>query len=102
MVYIYEDIYKKNSPTERNKVICEALADYTHCIVKNVKSFNTKIDTKPLTEDLPIFWKFLSEHRDGEHHYYFDDFHCFYDLDKASTYITNNYEVITISVEEKE
>ena len=101
MVYIYEDIYKKNNSIERNRIISKALNDYTHFMVKSVKSFNTKIDTKPLTEDLPIFWKFLSEHQDGEYHYYFDDLHCFYDLDKASVYITNNYEVIKISVEEK-
>lgn len=101
MVYIYEDVYLKTNSLERNKIIKDALTDYTNFIGKRVVSFTTKLTSKKLTEDLPIFWKFLSEHKDGCSFIFEYNSH-FFDLDKASTYITSNYEVLTISIEEKE
>lgn len=100
MTYIYEDVYLKTSSLERNKVIKDALADYTNFIGKRVISFTTKLTSKKLTEDLPIFWKFLSEHKEGSSFIFEQDAH-FFDLDKASTYIISNYEILTISIEEK-
>lgn len=101
MTYIYEDVYLKSSSLERNKVIKDALIDYTNFTGRRVVSFTTKLTSKKLTEDLPIFWKFLSEHKEGCS-FTFEQSSHFFDLDKASAYITSNYEVLTISIEEKE